>query len=178
MVLEIVNRLGPAFGTLLLGVCLVRSFYFIRGRAMRAFAAKTGFEYIGPETPPNWLRNPDHLHIQPPLPGWISHLHPGERRIRQVWNVMEGKINGISVLIFDCIIGEFKTAPCTILAAQTEHDVFGVGAPVDSAFQSRITQSHGWTVVHGTWFMWFSWTMGTKRIDNRLNQLRGAPISH
>jgi hypothetical protein len=96
-----------AFATVALIAVAIRVVHSVRARAMRTFAARFGFEYIGPGTPPNWLWNPSHFHAHPPLPPWISHLQPCGERIRQVWNVIEGHTDGTSVLIFDSVIGEY-----------------------------------------------------------------------
>lgn len=126
-----------AIVSLIAGVA--RIVHFFRSRAMRDFAARVGFEYIGPDAPPNWLWNPSHLHIHPPLPTWISHFHPCGQRIRQVWNVIEGKRNGVSVLIFDCVIGEYRGGhPCTVVACQTEQNPFGTITSAD-----RVLSTHG-----------------------------------
>jgi hypothetical protein len=151
-------------------LCVVRIGHLFRARAMRALAARLGFQYIGPGAPPSWWWNPSHLEIHSPLPEWISRLHPCGRRMRQVWNVIEGKRDGISILIFDSVIGEYRGgAPCTLIVCQTEQNPFGIVTP-----PNRVVQSHGWTVLHGVWFLWFSWTMGTKRINDHVNELRFA----
>ncbi len=148
----------------------VRIFHMFRARAMRAFAARWSFQYIGPSAPPKWWWNPAHLKIGSPLPAWISHFHPSGQRIRQVWNVIEGQHNGVSILIFDCVIGEYKGGqPCTLIACHTEQNPFGTVTSAD-----KVVQSHGWTVLHGVWFLWFSWTMSTKRIDDHMNGLLTA----
>ena len=163
--LDIIKML--AMLSLILG--LVRIIHMLRGRAMRAFAARSGFRYIGPPAPPKWLWNPSHFKSSPPLPTWISSFRPSGFRIRQVWNVIEGRRNGISVLIFDCVIGYRGGHPCTLIVCQTEQSPFGKVTSPD-----RVIQSHGWTVLHGVWFLWFSWTMGIERIDEHLNQLWAA----
>jgi hypothetical protein len=91
--------------------------------------------------------------------------------MRQIWNVIEGQQNEIPILIFDSIIGEYKGGqPCTLVACQTElQNPFGILTSAD-----RIVQSHGWTILHGVRFLWFSWTMGAKRIDGHLNALGAA----
>jgi hypothetical protein len=157
-----------ALVSLIAGV--VRIVHLIRGRAMRAFAERLGFEYIGPGAPPNWLWNPTRFDTHAPLPSWISHLRPCGQRIRQVWNVTQGNRNGIPVLIFDSVIGEYKGGqPCTVIACQTEENPFITVTSAD-----RILSTHGWTVLHGSWFLWFSWTMGVKRLDAHLNELKAV----
>ena len=151
--------------SLIFGV--VQIIHMFRARAMRAFAAKWGFQYIGPPAPKPW--NPSHLKMSPPLPGWISRFQPCGKRIRQVWNVIEGQQNGIPVFIFDSVIGEYKGgAPCTVMACQSEQN------PFDEVTSDRVIQSHGWTVLHGVWFLWFSWTMSVKRLDDHVNELQVA----
>lgn len=156
--------LAPA--TVLLVVGLSQIFYILRARAMRVFAAKRGFQYIGSPAP-KW-RHPSHLKIDHPLPVWISNFHVSGRRIRQIYNVIEGQQNGKSILIFDCIIGENRgSAPCTFIVYQTEQNPFGM---VTS--RERLIQSHGCTVLHGVWLFWVSWPMGIKRISGHLDELR------
>lgn len=149
----------------------VRTFHFFRARSMRALAASRGFRYIGPTAPPQWWWNPAHLVIPEPLPAWIAHFRPAGRRMRQIWNVIEGQKSGIRILIFDSVIGEYRGGqPCTLIAVQSEQNPFGLIAKAEP-----VVQSHGWTVLNGTWFLWFSWTMGTTRIGSHLDRLREGP---
>jgi len=145
---------------------LVRIVYVFRARAMRAFAARWGFQYIGPPALKWWT--PKHPKISPSRFGFSLACHPSGRQITQVWNLIEGQQNGVSVLVFDVVLGRGRgSAPCTLIACQTEQNPFGVvSSPV------RVTQSHGWTVVHGVWLLWFSWTMGIKRLDGYMSKLR------
>ena len=146
---------------------VVRIVHLIRSRAMRALAAKRGFRYIGSAAPLKWWWNPSRLEIRPPVPIWIFDPSPTGCRIRQVWNVIEGRKNGVYLLIFDAVVGEYKGGhPCTLIACQTEQNPFGRVTSSD-----RVVQTHGWTVLHGVWFLWFSWTMGIKRIDDHLSEL-------
>lgn len=145
-----------------------RIVHLIRAHAMRTFATRLGFEHIGPGAPPNWLWNPSHFHTPPPLPSWISHLRPSGQRIRQVWNVIKGNVDGVPVLIFDCVIGEVRGGhPCTVIMCQTEPNPF-----VTVTSKDRVLATHGWSVLHGSWFLWFSWTMGIKRLETHLNDMR------
>ncbi len=154
-----------AMVALILGV--VRVVHMFRARAMRAFADRWGFKYIGPTAPPNWLRNPVHFKREPPLPGWISHFYPSGERIRQVWNVIEGKQKGATIIIFDSVVGRRGGHPCTLILCQSENNPFRFTTSAD-----RVVQSHGWTVLHGSWYFLFSWTMGTMRIDDHMFCLR------
>lgn len=147
---------------------VLRIIHLVRAHAMRALAARRGFRYIGPAAPPKWWWNPARLEIRPPIPTWISNLRPTGYRIRQVWNVIEGKQNGVTLLIFDVVVGEYRGGqPCTLIACQTEQNPFGTVTSSD-----RLVQTHGWTLLHGVWFLWFCWTMGIKRIEDHLSELR------
>ena len=165
----ILHNLLGVLATVLLIVGVAQIIHMFRARAMRALAVRWGFQYIGPPAPRLW--NPSHLHISSPLPACLSHFQPSGKRIRQVWNVMERQQSGISILIFDSVIGEYKGgAPCTVIACQTEQNPFGTVTSPD-----RVIQSHGWTVLHGVWFLWLSWTMGVQRLDYYLKKLAVSP---
>lgn len=158
----------PVLAVVTLVFGLTKIFYVFRARAMRAFAARWGFTYIGLPAPKKW-REPFSFQISPPLPGWFSlACHPSGRRIRQIWNLIEGYANGVPVLIFDSVIGEGRgSATCTVIACHTEQNPFGIIALPD-----RVIQSGGWTAIHGVWFLYFSWTMGIKRLDRYVKALR------
>lgn len=144
----------------------IKLFYAFRARAMRALAAKWGFQYIGPHAP-KWSTK-----IRPPLPASFAAFHLSGKRITHAWNVIEGHRNGVPVLIFDGIIGEGKASGyCTILACQTEQNPFGV---VTS--QDRLMQSGDWTILHGVWFLHFSWTMGIQRLGRYVEKLRVGSV--
>jgi hypothetical protein len=140
----------------------VRIMHFFRARAMRRFASRRGLRYIGPTAPPQWWFITSRPKIPSPLPGWISRLG-----ISQAWNIIEGKDNGTSVFVFDGISGGFRGQPCTYIACQTEQSPFGMSTSVEP-----VIQMHGWTVLHGVWFLWFSWLMGIGRLDRHFNNLR------
>ncbi len=153
------------FVTILAGVALLcgvtKIFYLFRARAMNALASRWGLRYAGPAGPKWWKRS-HRPEIGPSLPGWfLGACHPSGRRIAQIWNVIEGNQNGVPLLIFDSILGEGRgSAYCTVIACQTEQNPFGMVARPD-----RLIQTHGWTILHGVWFLWFSWTMGIPRIE-------------
>jgi len=150
----------------MLFVGAVRIFYLFRARAMRSSAARWGFQYIGPSAP-RWRNEPHPMSCLPVGISSACHL-----RITHVWNVIEGHQNGVSVLIFDSIIGEGRgSSYCTVIACQTEQNPFGTITAPD-----RLIQSGGWTILHGIWFLWFSWTMGIRRLDNHLNRLVAGSV--
>jgi hypothetical protein len=152
----------PALLALTLILCVLRIFHRFRARAMRTLATTWGFQYIGPPAPKWW--NPFRPRISLPIPTLVFHGLP---TLRQVWNVIEGEQNGKSVLIFDAVIGAKGGAPCTFIACQAGQNPFGVVISPD-----RLVQSHGWAVVHGVWFLWFSWEMGIKRLERYVKKLR------
>ena len=140
----------------------VRLMHFLRARTMRRLASRWDFRYMGPTVPPQWWWNTSRPRIPSPLPGWISRLG-----VSQAWNIIEGKNSGRSVFVFDGISVGAKSQPRTYIACQTEQCPFGISTSVE-----RVMQIHGWTVLHGVWFLWFSWFMGTRRINRHLNHLR------
>ena len=152
----------------ILGV--IRPFHMFRARAMRTLATTWGFRYVGPPAPKWW--NPSRSRISPPLPAGFSRVGFS---IRQVWNVIEGQQNGAAVFIFDGIIGAKGGAPCTFIACQTEQNTFGMVTSPD-----RLIQSHGWTVLYGVWFLWFSWAMRMQRVEHYVKKLRtgSIPVLH
>ncbi len=148
-----------AFVALILGA--VRVFHAIRARAMRRLASRWGWQYIGPPAPPQWWWNTSRPKIPAPLPGWIFRLG-----ISQAWNIIEGKNNRASVFVFDGVLGTVRSQPCTYIACHTEQSPFGMSSSVEP-----VIQLHGWTVLHGVRFLWFSWFMGIRRLDRHLSNL-------
>ena len=144
-------------------LALLRIMHMLRGRRMRSFAARRGFRYIGPPAPPQWWWNPSRVEIHPPL----TQSALCGLQARQVWNVIEGDVHGVRVFIFDSIIGSKGGQPFTLIACKTKKDPF---VTVTSAHQ--VIQSRGWTVLHGSWFVWFSWTMSIKRINAHLDNMQ------
>jgi hypothetical protein len=150
-------------------LCTLRIFYMFRARAMRALAARWDLRYLGPPTPPQWWVRPSDHKIGPPLPGWLSQFYPSGRQLMQAWNVIEGRQNGLSFLIFDGLVGNMRSGPCTLIACHTEQNPFATLRGRD-----HVVQSHGWTILHGAHF--FCWTMGTKRLDQYVKELRVRPV--
>ncbi len=154
-------KLPLAVGAML---AAIQIFYVARTRAMRALAERWRFHYIGP--PPKLWRPISHPIARPPVPTWVSHLDLFGP-ITRISNVIEGTVNGVTVLIFDVIVGESRGShPCTLIACQAEENPFG-----RTAWSDRVIQTPGWTVVHGVWLLWFSWTMRVTRIDQHLRDL-------
>jgi hypothetical protein len=141
---------------------LVRIMHFFRARAMRRFASRWSLRYIGPTAPPQWWFNTSRPRIPSPLPGWVCHLG-----ISQAWNIIEGKSNGAPLFVFDGLSGGMRSHPCTYIACQTEQSPFGLSTSVEP-----VIQMHGWTVLRGVRFLWFSWLMSAGRLDRHLSNLR------
>ena len=144
----------------------VRTFFWFRGRAMIALAATLGFRYIGPPSPASWLNPPDGR-TGPKLPSWVGNANPCGFFVRQVWNVMEGQRNGISILVFDAIYGSKGGQAFTAIVCQTERDPFQSVSTVEHIYLSR-----RWTVLRGVKFLGFSWTMSIRRIADRIGNLQ------
>ena len=140
----------------------VRIMHFFRARAMRRFASRWGLRYVGPTAPPQWWFNTSSPKIPAPLPRWTSRLG-----ISQAWNIIEGENNGTSVFIFDGLSIGFKSQPSTYIACHTEQSPFAMSTSVEP-----VTHMHGWTVLQGIWFLWFSWLMGIGRLERHLSNLR------
>jgi hypothetical protein len=155
----------PALALLTLIFRVIQIIYRFRARAIRALAARWGFHHIGPSFS-GWptASSPQ---IKAPLPLSFSHWLFHDRRIRQVWNVIEGQQSGLSVLIFDSIIGEGRGVYCTFFACKTEPYPFGIDVAPD-----RVIQLHGWTALFRIRFLQIPWTMSVQHLEDYLNKLR------
>ena len=168
-----------AFGVLALIfgliVGLVRISLLFRARAMRAFAARWGLQYIGPSAftwgfawGRSWLTL---RKIKPPVPIPFSLAWWPGNEIRQVWNVIEGQESGVSVVIFDSFIEGYKDVYRTFLACKTEQNPFEI-----DKWRDNVVHSHGWTILYQVPFPllapWATWSMSIHRLDDHLNTLR------
>lgn len=145
----------------------MRTIHWFRGRAMFALAARLGFRYVGPSAPASWWWNPPNGRTGPHLPSWVSNTNPCGLAVRQVWNVMEGQRNGMSILVFDAIYGSKGGRPFTAIVCQTEWDPFQTASTGDHVYQS-----HRWTLLRGTTFLGFSWTMSIRRLEDNISNLQ------
>ncbi len=154
---------------LLVGAFLVaclKIFMFVRANRMRALAARWGFRYIGPPAARFsriWFSSS--REVSPPLPrSFPLHGCPLEQ-MRQVWNVIEGQQNGVSLLIFDGFFSGGKAGwYSTLIACKTQQNPFGT---------SRVIQAGGWTIFCRVPFLetpW-PWTTGIRRLDEYVNRL-------
>jgi uncharacterized protein YceK len=146
-------------------------FFMFRARAMRAFAARRGFQYIGPARAkwgfPSFPKIKLPLSVSVP-PSWL----PG-RRNQKIWNVIEGLQNGVWVLIFDSVFGKGKGTYCTFVAFQSNQYPFGSDTRSD-----RVIHSGGWTALYRIpTLQVISWTMGIQRLDDHVNKLWAGSVS-
>ncbi len=154
--------------------CL-KIFMFFRAKGMRALASRWGFQYIGPPAL-RFLRlwfSSSH-EVSPPLPASFSLACYPIDEIRQVWNVIEGRQNGVLVLIFDSFIRGGKAGwYCTLIACQTQQNPFGTDTS-----RNHVIQSGGWTALYRIPFLrtpW-PWTMGIQRLDDYVNKLQVGSV--
>lgn len=158
---------GLALGAVILSCVFgcAKLLMFYRAKGMRALATRWGFQYIGPRASRLFSRSL--AEISPPLPASFPRASYPTHAIRQVWNVIEGQQSGVSVLIFDSIIGEGKGVYCTFVACQSKQNPFGIAAKPD-----RLIQSGVWTAVYRVRFVQIPWTIGIQRLDVYLKKLR------
>jgi hypothetical protein len=158
----------PAVAVLALFFGVVSILFMFRARSMRALAARWGFQYVGPRAP-NFLGFRSFPKVKVPLPVSFPRAGYPVGEIRQAWNVIEGQQNGVSVLIFDGVVGE--RTYCTFLACQTKQNPFGIDTS-----PGRVIQSGGWTVLCRVRYLQIPWTMGIEHLDNHLNKLRVGSV--
>lgn len=167
----------PVLAVLTLIVGVVRISLMFRARAMRALAARWGLRYIGPPAF-RWWGFPPVPKLRPPVPVPFSLAWWPANKIRQVWNVIEGQQEGVSVLIFDSFIGIGKSGVYrTFFACKTEQSLFGIDPSAD-----RVVQSRGWTIFYRVPLFlevpWATWTMGIQHLEDHLNKLRVGSGEH
>jgi|SRR5579883_548252 len=134
---------------------------------------KRGLRYIGPSAF-RWWGWPPVPKISPPFPVPFSLDWWLANKLGQVWSVIEGQQEGVSVLIFDSFIGIGKAGVYrTFFACKTEQSFFGTDTPPD-----RVVHSHGWTILYRSpRFLetpWATWSMGIRHIEDHLNNFRAG----
>ncbi len=149
----------------------LKGILFVRAKRMRALAAKWGFRYIGPTTlrfSRVWFSFSNE--VSPPLPASFPLRSYPMNDIRQVWNVIEGQRNGLSILIFDSFVRGGKAGwYCTFIACQTHQNHFRTDSCRDC-----ITQTDGWTIFTRSQVLQtpWPWTMGIQRLDDYVHKLQ------
>lgn len=156
---------GFILGFLLLAAIFagVRLLYWLRASAMRALALRWGFRYTKGD-PRFWFLPKKHC----PLPTSFRLRGYPVNTINRTWNVVEGEMGGISILILDSTLGfgAKRGRYSTFIAAQTDRNPFGV-----TRAQEKIAHSNGWTAVYRLRFWQIPWTLSIQRIEEHLNSL-------
>ncbi len=85
-----------------------------------------------------------------------------------VWNVIEGERNGISILIFDSLIGTGRGARyCTFVATQTSENLFK-----NLKWREKIAERAGWTALYRIAFLGIRpWSFSISRIKELVANL-------
>lgn len=163
-------KLEPFFFLLLLFVLIfvgITYLYRSRATAMRTLAARWGFQYSDGD-PRIWsagrIDSPSLIALKMRA-AFEMRCHPANI-IGRVWNVIDGKRNGIRVLVFDSTVFEGKGRYCTFVAAQTSENVFD-----RESSREEIAQCSGGTAVYRIRFMQIPWTLSITRIEKLLNNL-------
>jgi len=116
---------------------------------MRALAARIGFQYTK----------------DGPLPkSFCMTCKPFNDR-PLVWNVLAGKRNGNTILVFDSVVGRSYR---TVIAVQTIASAYSIGA---ESIPGRVKESDGWVAVVRLSFPLMGWGMGIRRIEKNLELL-------
>lgn len=163
----------PALGAIPVMVGYVRIITLFRARAMRGFARRRDFHYIGPSA---WSWGLLLAQARkPPIPIPFS-LNWTSGEVKQIWNVIEGQFDGVPVLIFDAFIGASKGRYRTFFAANTERTPLGIDTR-----RERVVQSNGWTIHVRLPFPlelpWATWSMTIGYLEHRLDTLRTGGVS-
>jgi len=139
-----------------------------RAKDMRAVAARWGFQYLGPSAS-RW-RSPSSRDLSSTtLPASFPKTCHPVLPFKQVWNVIEGQRSGVSILIFDSIIGLRRGTGryCTFIAINTESNVFST-----DICSEKFVHSRGWTGVYRLRLLQVPWTISIHRIEQHLGDLR------
>jgi hypothetical protein len=131
--------------------------------AMRALATRWSFQYSSGD-PQIWAGRRSPVHY--PL-GFKMRCYP-VCDMSKLWNVIDGEMNGIRVLIFDTKLGTGRGARyCTFFAIQTSENLFKC-----ISSREKIAQRAGWTAVYRIPFIRIRpWTISITRIEELLNNL-------
>lgn len=123
----------------------------VRAKSMRALASKLGFQFIGCTLPASFTMT----------------CYPFDGTLTNVWNVIQGQLDGTDVLVFDSApFGTYRT----FVAIQTEREVFVSDGSLN---QGKILRSNGWTAIY-QWKPWVTvlgWSSGTKKIEEYPGEL-------
>jgi hypothetical protein len=108
-----------------------------RENEIKDLAARLSFHYLGPSLPRSLTLNGTEI-----------------ARATSFWNVIDGELNGVRVVAFDCRIGEGKGSwRRTVIAAKTPSDIFRMAIsepfqPVLSVPNLAIDRSGDWAILY------------------------------
>jgi len=151
MVYDVRFALGFALSALLtmLWLLILRR----RKTAMEKLATRWNLQYRGKQLPSTFLMK--------------SKPRPAARR--KVFNVLEGTLDGNTVVIFDSIVnGTFfgqRAVFCTLIACQM------ADYPFPKSAKEKIIHSNGWTALYRLAELSLPGTIGTERIEQLLAEL-------
>jgi len=137
--------------------------YLRRTATMRALAARRGFDF---------REGAARMFSFPPDPNPIPYTfrprtYPANRMDR-TWNVIEGEVKGISVLILDSNLnlGGRNQRCCTFIAARAEISPFK-----DRDSNEDTVLTNGWIALYRSRFSLVPWTLSIKRLERHLDNL-------
>jgi hypothetical protein len=145
----------------------------LRGREMRALASRWGLRYVGPPGPRfvfGYMPK-----IKPDLP--FSRAGYPTDEIRQVWNVIEGELSGVRIVLFDSLLYSFPAINqfCTFMACQTDQDPFGSDGAANHFFQidQVMHKRSGWTLLYRMALVHtlMPWSISINRLERALSDL-------
>ena len=162
--------IGLLFGLAIVVLAYVLAYGLMahRAKGMRSLASAWGFRYIGPSASRWRSSRRSRLEVESNLPSSFPRTCHPPLPFKQVWNVIEGQRSGVSILIFDSIIGVERGTGryCTFIAIETEENPF-VAVPSTE----KVVHSHEWTGLYRLRFLQFPWTMDIQQIKRLLNNL-------
>jgi hypothetical protein len=159
-----------------LGCFGLKLVYRSRALAMRQLALKWGFQYTECDPhlwfPHFWYSS----HGDSPLPASLGLSSDPEdasddlmKDISRTWNVIEGKKDGVDILIFDGVVdlGVRRGRFSTFIAARADQNPFEDKKP------EEIVYPNDWVVLYCFRILPFvPWTLSIRRIEEHLNNLK------
>ena len=150
-------------------VGVFRIIFLIRARAMRALAATWSLQYVGPSAP-GLLGIGRFPRVEPLLPDSFPRECYPVIPMTQAWNVIEGRINGFTVVLCDSVLGH--ETYCTIVGCQTESNPFTAAMS-----QERVIRDGEWVVLCRVRSLQIiPWTLGIERLGVYLTLLAVGSI--
>jgi hypothetical protein len=144
------------FAIVIIGIDIL---YRCRTAAMRSLALKYRLEFTAG---PRWYD----LRRLPPAPASFRLRGYPVDTLRKTWNLIEGKRNGLHIVIVDSILGMGGTRGrySTFIAVQANDDPFKARGP-----KERMAHSNGWFALYRLKFWQIPWTLSIARIEIHLS---------